>query len=155
MNKHAFARVPGATYRLQLHAGFGFRAARALVPYLRGLGITDLYLSPIFQARRGSTHGYDVTDPTRSTRSWARPQDFEGLASDLKTAGMGLLDLGPNHMAIGPENRWWMDVLENGPSSPYAAMFDSEWDGTDTSKLGPKVLLCLGGPTAGPGGGRA
>src|SRR5688572_23820107 len=112
MSNASFARVPGATYRLQLHAGFGFREARELLPHLRALGITDLYLSPIFRARRGSTHGYDVTDPTRLNAELGSARDFEDLAGDLAGAGMGLLlDLVPNHMAIGPENRWWMHVL--------------------------------------------
>ncbi|HEX5041385.1 MAG TPA: malto-oligosyltrehalose synthase [Candidatus Polarisedimenticolaceae bacterium] len=146
MSSKTFARVPGATYRVQLHGGFGFRAARTLVPYLQRLGVTDLYLSPVFQARRGSRHGYDVTDPTRLNPELGSARDFEALTSDLRERGMGVvLDLVPNHMAIGPENRWWMHVLENGPSSPYAAMFDSDWD--EDELLGPKVLLpCLGRP---------
>ena len=86
MPNDRFARVPGATYRLQLRAGLGFRAVRELVPHLRKLGITDVYLSPVFQARRGSTHGYDVTDPTRLDRELGSPRDFEALAADLKAA---------------------------------------------------------------------
>jgi (1->4)-alpha-D-glucan 1-alpha-D-glucosylmutase len=131
---------------VQLHGGFGFRAARELIPHLRALGISDLYVSPIFKARRGSRHGYDVTDPTRLNPELGSEREFEDLAGSLRAVGMGLLlDLVPNHMAVGAENRWWMDVLENGPSSPYAAMFDSEW--YEDELLGPKVLLpCLGRP---------
>jgi len=75
------ARVPGATYRLQLHPGLGFRATRELLPHLQALGITDLYLSPIFRARRGSRHGYDVVDPTRLNPELGTERDFEAQFS--------------------------------------------------------------------------
>ena len=45
-------RVPAATYRFQFHHGFRVAAAQSLVPYLHDLGITDLYSSPLFKARR-------------------------------------------------------------------------------------------------------
>jgi (1->4)-alpha-D-glucan 1-alpha-D-glucosylmutase len=95
-----------ATYRLQLQAGFGFREARELVPYLTELGISHLYLSPIMEAQSGSTHGYDVVDPTRVSEQLGGEEAFRELAG----AGLGVvLDVVPNHMAASPENRWWAD----------------------------------------------
>jgi (1->4)-alpha-D-glucan 1-alpha-D-glucosylmutase len=95
-----------ATYRLQLRPGFGFREARAVVPYLRELGVSHLYLSPVFEAREGSTHGYDVVDPTRVSDQLGGEDAFRELAG----AGLGVvLDVVPNHMAVAEENRWWAD----------------------------------------------
>src|SRR5947209_6676593 len=103
-------RIPVATYRPQLQPGFGFREVRELLPYLQELGITDLYVPPLFQARPGSTHGYDVTNPLRLDPEWGSPADFEALVCDLQSRGMGLLlDIVPNHMAASPANPWWID----------------------------------------------
>lgn len=121
-------RTPNSTYRIQLNKDFGFRQALELAPRLDELGITHLYLSPIFQARKGSMHGYDVTDPSRLNDELGTPEDFEALVAELRRRNMGiLLDIVPNHMAASPENPWWMDVLENGSASPYGAFFDVEW----------------------------
>jgi (1->4)-alpha-D-glucan 1-alpha-D-glucosylmutase len=99
-----------ATYRLQLTSGFGFAAARELIPYLRQLGISHLYLSPSFQAREGSTHGYDVIDPGRLSEALGGMAEFRHLAADAAAAGMGiLLDVVPNHMATDAGNRFWAD----------------------------------------------
>jgi (1->4)-alpha-D-glucan 1-alpha-D-glucosylmutase len=99
-----------ATYRLQLTPGFGFAAARELVPYLRDLGISHLYLSPSLQARPGSTHGYDVIDPLRLSEDLGGRGEFERLSVCARDAGMGLiLDVVPNHMAADPANRYWAD----------------------------------------------
>jgi (1->4)-alpha-D-glucan 1-alpha-D-glucosylmutase len=99
-----------ATFRLQLTAGFGFADARALVPYLRDLGISHLYLSPSLQARSGSTHGYDVVDPSRLSEALGGSTEFERLAGAARDAGMGIvLDVVPNHMAASDENRFWAD----------------------------------------------
>jgi len=140
-------RIPAATYRLQFNSGFRFGDARALIPYLQKLGITELYASPLFQARRGSTHGYDVTDPTRLNPELGSREEFDLLVDELKQHGMGLLlDIVPNHMAASPENPWWADVLENGPSSPYASYFDIDWCPVNEA-LADKVLLpILGAP---------
>ncbi|MBE0605780.1 MAG: malto-oligosyltrehalose synthase, partial [Deltaproteobacteria bacterium] len=101
-------RIPVSTYRFQFHRRFRFDHAVALVPYLEALGVTDLYASPIFQARRGSSHGYDVTDPTRLNVELGGEGNFESLAKALQDRGMGiLLDIVPNHMAASVENRWW------------------------------------------------
>ncbi len=99
-----------ATYRLQLTSGFGFEQARTLVPYLRDLGVSHLYLSPSLQARPDSTHGYDVTDPTRLSDALGGHEQFERLAEEARGADMGIvLDVVPNHMAAAPENRYWAD----------------------------------------------
>jgi (1->4)-alpha-D-glucan 1-alpha-D-glucosylmutase len=99
-----------ATYRLQLGGGFGFAQARELVPYLRDLGVSHLYLPPSFQAREGSTHGYDVVDPTAISRELGGEAEFHALAREVREAGMGLiLDIVPNHMATDDGNRYWAD----------------------------------------------
>jgi len=99
-----------ATYRLQLGDGFAFAQARALVPYLRELGVSHLYLPPSFQARAGSTHGYDVVDPTSISKELGGEREFEALARAVRDAGMGLiLDIVPNHMATDDANRYWAD----------------------------------------------
>ena len=99
-----------ATYRLQLGPGFGFAAARELVPYLRDLGVSHLYLPPSFQARAGSEHGYDVVDPTRFSEELGGEREFDALAAAARRAGLGLiLDIVPNHMATDDANRWWAD----------------------------------------------
>jgi (1->4)-alpha-D-glucan 1-alpha-D-glucosylmutase len=107
-----------ATYRLQLGPGLGFREARELVPYLRDLGVSHLYLSPSLQARSGSTHGYDVVDPTRISEDLGGEDEFRALCS----AGLGVvLDIVPNHMAAGDENPFWRDPLWR------AKFFDLDW----------------------------
>jgi (1->4)-alpha-D-glucan 1-alpha-D-glucosylmutase len=121
-------RIPLATYRLQLTDGFTLDDARAIVPYLAGLGISDLYLSPVFEARAGSSHGYDVTDPTRVRQSIGGIDALRRLAAQARAHHMGiLLDIVPNHMAASTENGWWRDVLERGRDSAYAAFFDIDW----------------------------
>ena len=101
---------PRATYRLQLGPDLGFAEARALVPYLRDLGISHLYLSPSFQARPGSTHGYDVVDPTRISEELGGAEEFDALARETRAAGMGIvLDIVPNHMAADAANPYWSD----------------------------------------------
>ncbi len=122
------SRVPVSTYRVQLNRDFRFLDARDLIPYLHALGIGDLYCSPRFRARRGSSHGYDVADPALVNSELGTESDFDGLCQRLQHYGMGLLlDIVPNHMVASQENPWWMDVLENGPSSPYAHYFDIDW----------------------------
>ncbi|MGB8167407.1 MAG: malto-oligosyltrehalose synthase [Chthoniobacteraceae bacterium] len=120
---------PIATYRLQFHAGFTFRHARELVPYLSRLGISDIYASPFFRAAPGSQHGYDVCDHNELNPEIGTRQEFESFSAELKAHGLGLIaDFVPNHMGIERAlNPWWRDVLENGPSSPYAHFFDIDW----------------------------
>ena len=132
--------APVATYRIQLHRGFGFTDAASLVPYLGSLGISTLYLSPVLQARPGSMHGYDVIDPTRLNPELGTEEEWDALLRRCSHFGMTvLLDIVPNHMAVSPDNPWWWDVLENGPCSPYAGFFDIDWVGEPT--LRGKVLL--------------
>jgi (1->4)-alpha-D-glucan 1-alpha-D-glucosylmutase len=121
-------RIPNATYRIQFSLGFRFADARDLVPYLHELGISDLYASPRFKARRGSSHGYDVADPMRVNSELGTEREFRELIQKLQRYQMGmLLDIVPNHMVASHENPWWMDVLENGLSSAYASYFDIDW----------------------------
>jgi (1->4)-alpha-D-glucan 1-alpha-D-glucosylmutase len=99
-----------ATYRLMFGAGFGFREARELVPYLADLGVSHLYLPPSFQARKGSTHGYDVIDPTAISEEFGGEEEFRALAAEAEAAGLGIvLDIVPNHMAVDDNNRYWAD----------------------------------------------
>jgi (1->4)-alpha-D-glucan 1-alpha-D-glucosylmutase len=122
---------PSSTYRLQFHQGFRFVDGRDLVPYLSDLGITDLYSSPRYTARRGSSHGYDIANPLRVNSELGTEEDFDEMAEKLRHYGMGLLlDTVPNHMAASYENPWWMDVLENGQASAYAGYFDINWHPT-------------------------
>jgi (1->4)-alpha-D-glucan 1-alpha-D-glucosylmutase len=99
-----------ATYRLQLAGDFGFAAARSLVPYLADLGVSHLYLAPSFEARPGSTHGYDVVDPGRISTVLGGEDEFRALAGAARAAGLGIvLDIVPNHMAVDDANRYWAD----------------------------------------------
>jgi (1->4)-alpha-D-glucan 1-alpha-D-glucosylmutase len=134
-------RIPVSTYRLQFNRDFRFTDALGLVDYLHDLGITDIYASPILKARPGSTHGYDITDPTQLNPELGTPEEFDAFCRALKDKGMGLiLDIVPNHMAASLDNPWWFDVLEHGEESAYARFFDVNWE----SK---KVLLpILGKP---------
>jgi (1->4)-alpha-D-glucan 1-alpha-D-glucosylmutase len=136
-------RLPVSTYRVQFNPAFEFRDARAIVEYLHTLGITDLYASPVLKSRRGSAHGYDVTDPARLDPELGSEQDFDALSDALTSREMGmLLDIVPNHMAASVENPWWADVLENGQDSPYAFFFDIDWNADD----GKALLPILGRP---------
>ena len=121
--------TPRATYRMQFHAGFTFADAEALVPYLDRLGISHLYASPITVAAAGSTHGYDVIDPTRINPELGGEHGFHNLVAALKARNMGvIIDIVPNHMGVaGGGNAWWNDVLANGQASPYARVFDIDW----------------------------
>lgn len=120
---------PLATYRLQFRNDMTFRKAMDLLPYLKALGISHLYASPIFQATSGSSHGYDVTDPTLIDPELGGRDGFIRLAEALKAEGMGLLlDIVPNHMAASLENAWWRDVIEWGHASRHARAFDIDWE---------------------------
>ena len=134
--------VPRSTYRVQFTADFGFADARRLTTYLARLGIGALYASPFLAARQGSTHGYDVVDPSRLNPALGTDAEFEDLVAVLHDHGMGLvLDIVPNHMAASPENAWWTDVLERGPGSPYASTFDIDWYRADASPTGEAQVL--------------
>jgi (1->4)-alpha-D-glucan 1-alpha-D-glucosylmutase len=133
--------IPDATYRLQFNGDFRFSDSTALVDYLARLGITDIYASPILTSRKGSKHGYDVTDPTQIDPDIGSVTDFEKFQNELIKHEMRLiLDIVPNHMAASSENRWWMDVLENGSESAFASYFDIDWH-PPARNLEEKVLL--------------
>jgi (1->4)-alpha-D-glucan 1-alpha-D-glucosylmutase len=134
--------LPDATYRLQFHRGFRFSDATKIVPYLSELGITHVYSSPYLKALAGSAHGYDVVDHSQLNPELGTEADFDDFVQALSAHGMQhLLDFVPNHMGVGGnDNAWWMDVLENGPSSPYAAFFDIDWMPLKPD-LANKVLL--------------
>jgi (1->4)-alpha-D-glucan 1-alpha-D-glucosylmutase len=141
------ARIPIATYRLQFHANFGFADACKILDYLAQLGISDVYASPILTSRRGSTHGYDGTDPTRIDPALGGEEGFAVFQQELQKRGMGLLlDIVPNHMAANSENRWWMDVLENGPDSAFASYFDIDWHPGAKNMDGRILMPVLGKP---------
>src|SRR4051812_31123413 len=143
-------RVPGATYRVQLHHGFTLRDALAIVPYLHDLGITHLYASPFLAARPGSTHGYDVIDHARINPEVGTDDDLATLAAALRERGMGLiLDVVPNHMCVAWENPYWVDVLEHGPSSPFAPVFDISWYDSPREGMQGRLLLPILGESYG------
>ncbi|HCW21768.1 MAG TPA: malto-oligosyltrehalose synthase, partial [Achromobacter sp.] len=133
--------APRATARLQLHAGFTLDDARAQLPYYAALGVSHLYLSPITEARQGSTHGYDVIDHQRVSGALGGEPALRRLAAAARSLGLGLIaDIVPNHMAAHPSNAWWADVLRLGPRSPHARAFDIDWRPADPALRG-KVLL--------------
>ncbi|MGE3743418.1 MAG: alpha-amylase family glycosyl hydrolase, partial [Geminicoccaceae bacterium] len=135
---------PRATYRLQLRGGMGFARAAAIVPYLAGLGISHLYLSPPFAAGPGSTHGYDVVDPNRLDPELGGEEGFMVLRRALDAHGLGLiLDIVPNHMGVGAANPWWRDVLRHGRESRFAGHFDIDFSADPDGRL---VLPVLGAP---------
>ncbi|MBV9394991.1 MAG: malto-oligosyltrehalose synthase [Methylobacteriaceae bacterium] len=120
---------PRATYRLQFHKAFGFDQASAILPYLAKLGISHVYASPIFQARPGSTHGYDSVDPTRINPELGGEAAFLRFSDTLAKHDLQLvLDIVPNHMGVGgADNPWWLSILEWGELSPHAHYFDVDW----------------------------
>jgi (1->4)-alpha-D-glucan 1-alpha-D-glucosylmutase len=142
---------PESTYRLQFHAGFTFRDACQIVPYLHALGITHCYASPFLQAQPGSTHGYDITNHQAFNAEIGTEADYDALCEVLEAHGMGqILDIVPNHMGVaGNDNQWWRDVLENGPASPYAGFFDIAWEASPRVEMHGKVLLPVLGKSYG------
>jgi (1->4)-alpha-D-glucan 1-alpha-D-glucosylmutase len=144
----ARATWPSATYRLQFRKdALGFRDAARLVPYLAALGVSHMYASPYFQTPPGSTHGYSAVDPNQLNPELGSPEDYQFMVAALHEHGLGhLLDLVPNHMSIESDgNRWWHDVLENGPGSPFAAYFDIDWEPVKEELANRILLPMLGG----------
>ncbi len=134
-------RIPRSTYRLQLHAGFTFDQAGEIAGYLKALGISHVYASPYLEAAPGSTHGYNVVDHEKVNKELGGEEGHKRFCQRLAGLGLGqVLDIVPNHMATGPENHYWWDVLENGPSSRYATWFDIDWHSPEV-KLRNKVLI--------------
>jgi (1->4)-alpha-D-glucan 1-alpha-D-glucosylmutase len=139
---------PVSTYRFQLRRGFGFQQATELVAYLRALGVTHTYSSPILMARSGSPHGYDIIDHNSINPDLGTEDDLRRLSAELKHHGMGLvLDYVPNHMGVGTgTNPWWQDVLMNGRSSEYSGFFDIDWNPLRPDTRGKVLLPILGAP---------
>ncbi len=136
-------KSPVSTYRLQVNADFKFAAVRALLEYFRDLGVGTLYFSPVFSARPGSPHGYDVTDPSRFNRDVGDEAEFTELSSAAAAHGMSiLLDIVPNHMAASEENPWWHELLEHGPAATTAEFFDIDWNAPGANRQ--LVLPILG-----------
>src|SRR4051794_7639581 len=136
------ARIPLCTYRLQFHQGFTFRDAERIVDYLHDLGVSDCYASSYLKAVPGSPHGYDVADPTQLNPEIGTDATYRSWIDTMRRCGMGhVMDLVPNHMGIAQSaNPWWVDVLENGPSSRYARFFDIEWHPVK-DELADKILI--------------
>jgi (1->4)-alpha-D-glucan 1-alpha-D-glucosylmutase len=144
----AVAIIPRATYRLQLHRDFRFSHATELVPYLAALGVSHVYCSPYLKARPGSLHGYDIIDHAMLNPEIGSEEEFERFVAALKAHGMGqLMDMVPNHMGVmGADNGYWLDVLENGPASMHADVFDIDWNPAKEGIENKVVVPALGGP---------
>lgn len=138
--------IPLATYRLQLTADFDFDKAAAVVPYLKALGITHLYASPVMKARKGSTHGYDTVDHSQFNPELGGEAGFARLSDALRQHDLGLIvDFVPNHVGVHfADNPWWLDVLEWGQASPHAVSFDIDWDQLAFRARGGVLLPILG-----------
>ena len=137
--------IPLATYRIQFCPDFGFTQCREALPYLATLGISHLYASPIFKARPGSQHGYDVCDHQTLNPELGSPEEFEALMARCKELGLGWIqDIVPNHMAVSGDNGMLVDVLENGEFSKYIRYFDIEWDHPYKSMAGRMLAPFLG-----------
>ena len=139
---------PRATYRLQLRKSFGFADAAAVAPYLARLGISHVYLSPVFKARPGSAHGYDITDHSALNPELGTEEDHAAMIAAFRREGLSaVLDIVPNHMGVGgADNPLWLDVLEWGPESQYAGWFDIDWS-AHVGPAGGKLLApVLGEP---------
>lgn len=138
-------RIPLATYRVQFNRNFRFTDAVKVIPYLKELGITDLYASPYLAARPGSLHGYDITDPARINPEIGTREEYDLFVKTLREHDMGqILDIVPNHMSIDGDNRYWMDLLENGPASPWSGFFDIDWNPVKEELHGKILLPFLG-----------
>lgn len=137
-----FLRIPIATYRLQFNYLFTFKQALEFISYFHELGISDLYSSPIMKSIPGSLHGYDVVDCCQLNPEIGTEEEFGQLIAGLQELEMGfILDSVPNHMCISdPNNKWWQDVLENGPNSLYSGYFNIIWN-PPKAELKNKVLL--------------
>jgi len=137
--------IPAATYRLQFNASFEFKSAHDILLYLTRLGITDIYASPIFKTRKGSTHGYDITDLNKINPELGGSAGFDKLAKELQKYRLGWIqDIVPNHMAFDYENVMLTDILENGENSRFYHFFDIEWNHSYESIKGRILAPFLG-----------
>ncbi len=139
--------IPRATARLQFHKDFTLDDAAKVIDYYASLGISHIYASPLLAARSGSTHGYDIVDPTRINPELGGEEALRRFVSRLREKSMGLIaDIVPNHMGVSPENPWWQHVLEWGRLSPYAGWFDIDWQSSDPALQGKVLAPFLGQP---------
>ena len=121
-------RPPIATYRLQFNASFRFVDAERLAGYLAELGVSHVYASPVFKARRGSMHGYDVTDTNLLNPELGSGAEFDRMMEAFRRRGVGWMqDVVPNHMAYHVDNGMLRDVLELKENSRYFGFFDIDW----------------------------
>jgi (1->4)-alpha-D-glucan 1-alpha-D-glucosylmutase len=136
--------TPRATYRIQLHKGFGFDDMAQCAPFLSTLGVSHAYLSPYLKARPGSGHGYDIVDHGQLNPELGDEAAFQRMSAALKAHGLGhILDFVPNHMGVGgSDNPLWLDVLEWGADATHAGWFDIEWD-SQRRYLHNKLLVPL------------
>ena len=82
-------RVPSSTYRLQFNKDFRLKDAVSIIAYLDALGITDIYASPVFRARTGSLHGYDVVDHNHLNPEIGAIEELAEALEELKARGRG------------------------------------------------------------------
>lgn len=137
--------IPGSFYRLQFNRQFTFLQAAACIPYLKELGITHCYASPYLKARPGSSHGYDIIDHGSLNPEIGSREDYEEFVAALDRHEMAqILDMVPNHMGVGADNTWWVDVLENGQASAYAHFFDINWQASGGQPTDRLLLPVLG-----------
>jgi len=139
--------IPTSTYRLQFTPAFRFTDAESILPYLRELGISHIYASPVTRARKGSMHGYDVCDPREVNPDLGTPDEFTALLEAAARHGIGWIqDIVPNHMAFSHENPFLLEVLEQGNHSRYGSFFDITWDHHHPSLQGKLLAPFLGKP---------
>ena len=144
-NDRQIAKIPDSTYRLQFNKYFTFKQATEIVPYLKSLGISHCYASPILCARPDSMHGYDIIDHNSINPALGSIHDYYNFIDALHKHNMGLIvDIVPNHMGISKENKWWIDVLENGKASEYAKYFDIDWKPIKKELWGKVLVPVLG-----------
>lgn len=140
-----FERIPQSVYRLQFNQDFTFNDAKNIIPYLKELGISHCYASPLLRASTGSMHGYDIINHAELNPEIGTMQEFNEFVDTLHYHDMGLIvDIVPNHMGVGKENKWWMDVLENGQASKYASFFDIDWEPLKKELKGKVLVPVLG-----------
>jgi len=138
-------RMPLSVYRLQFNKDFTFKDAQEIIPYIKDLGISHCYASPLFRAREGSLHGYDIINHYELNQEIGSLNEFHEFVNTLHHHDMGLIiDIVPNHMGVSKENKWWMDVLENGQASLYASFFDIDWKPIKQELQGKVLVPVLG-----------
>lgn len=138
-------KTPSATYRVQLSADFTLHQLRQIIPYLDEMGVNCVYASPIFVARKGSTHGYDVVNPLDINPEIGSLQELKEISRELKKRDMlWLQDIVPNHMAFDSSNPWIADILERGAASDYYSYFDINWEQYNDSRRGKLMIPTLG-----------